>query len=270
MMDIRRLEGENFVFKVEAKTRGGITIAGMEFIFIPGGSFDMGDTFGDGDSDEKPVHTVRVADFYLGKTEVTNAQFAAFLNDYGRDEDDNGQLIIYELDWGVHKSINGWQAQAGYEQHPVVGVTWYGAAQFAKWAGCCLPTEAEWEYAARSGGKKEKWAGTSSESSLPDYAWYSSNSGMKTHAVASKLPNALGLYDMSGNVWEWCQDWYDGSYYQNSSANNPKGPSAGSRRVLRGGSWYNSARSCRSADRYGYLPVSRYVSDGFRVARLAE
>ena len=102
-----------------------------------------------------------------------------------------------------------------------------------------LPTEAEWEYAAKSGGKNEKYSGTNSELELGDYAWYSSNSESKTHPVGQKAANGLGLYDMSGNVWQWVQDWYDGSYYKNSPKDNPTGPSSGKEKVLRGGSWYN-------------------------------
>lgn len=128
-----------------------------------------------------------------------------------------------------------------------------------------LPTEAEWEYAARSGGKNEKYAGTSNESELGDYAWYSINSGSKTHPVGQKKPNGLGIYDMSGNVWEWVNDWYDSDYYKNSPKNNPTGPSSGQYRVLRGGSWFTGARTTEAPDRSRYGPSIRDNGFGFRL-----
>ncbi len=244
-----------------------ITVNGITLVLIRGGTFDMGDTFGDGETDEKPVHSVTISNFYMGKTEVSNAQFAAFLNDYGKDKDDQGNTMIDEHEWGVKKIGSHWHAQPGYENHPVIYVTWYGAAQYTKWAGCRLPTEAEWEYAAREGGKKLKWSSTSIENALGEYAWYSSNSGHKTHPVATRKPNALGLYDMSGNVWEWCSDWYDESYYKNSPQNNPKGPASSpiGARVLRGGSFFDLQWSVRCAIRSWNNPHDRGNCVGFRV-----
>jgi formylglycine-generating enzyme required for sulfatase activity len=155
---------------------------------------------------------------------------------------------------------------------PVEQVSWNDAQDFIRRLNSQsgkryrLPTEAEWEYAARSGGKSKKWAGASSESSLGDYAWYGSNSGGKTHPAGQKLPNGLGLHDMSGNVWEWCNDWYDGTYYNQSPRDNPGGPSSGSSRVLRGGSWFNAVVRARAAIRYGIVPVDRFSRMGFRLA----
>ena len=130
-----------------------------------------------------------------------------------------------------------------------------------------LPTEAEWEYAARSGGKSEKYAGTSNESELGDYAWYDKNSGSKTHPVGTKQPNGLGIYDMSGNVWEWVNDWYgyDSDYYKNSPKNNPTGPSSGLNRVIRGGSWYNNASYSEATLPGGSVPTLRNSDKGFRL-----
>ena len=127
-----------------------------------------------------------------------------------------------------------------------------------------LPTEAEWEYAARGGNKSRgyKYAGGNN---IDEVAWYDGNSGERTHPVGKKRPNELGLYDMSGNVWEWCSDWYDEDYYGNSPQNNPQGPASGSSRVFRGGSWLNYAILCRSASRYYSTPDSRYGLIGFRL-----
>jgi len=132
-----------------------------------------------------------------------------------------------------------------------------------------LPTEAEWEYAARSGGKSEKYAGTSNESELGDYAWYDKNSGSKTHPVGQKKPNGIGIYDMSGNVWEWVNDWYDSDYYKNSPKSNPTGPSSGKEyKVLRGGSWNFYARGLEAPNRDWYEPSGRSGDVGFRLVRI--
>ena len=119
-----------------------------------------------------------------------------------------------------------------------------------------LPTEAQWEYACRAGSTTRYCFGDD-ESGLGEYAWYDANSGGKTHPVGEKKPNAWGLYDMHGNVWEWCQDWYDGGYYAKSPTDDPTGPAAGSYRVIRGGSWFDPARGCRSADRDWCAPGYR-------------
>lgn len=222
-------------------------VTGMEFVFVKGGCFDMGDTFGDGYSDEKPVHTVCVSDFYMGKYEVTQGQWKAIM----------GNNPSYFKNCG--------------DNCPVENVSWYEVQEFIERLNSKtgkkyrLPTEAEWEYAARSGGKREKYAGTNDN---PDnYAWYDSNSGKKTHPVGQKRPNSLGLYDMSGNVWEWVSDWYDGNYYKNSPRNNPQGPSTGSARVLRGGGWYNFPQVVRAASRGRYNPSGRGNDVGFRLLR---
>lgn len=130
-----------------------------------------------------------------------------------------------------------------------------------------LPTEAEWEYAARSGGKMEKYSGISQENELDQYAWYAKNSTHQTHPVGQKRPNGLGLYDMSGNVWEWCADWYDENYYKNSPRNDPKGSKSGSYRVLRGGSWGDTLGNVRAAFRFWGAPSTRgnYGLFGFRL-----
>jgi formylglycine-generating enzyme required for sulfatase activity len=132
-----------------------------------------------------------------------------------------------------------------------------------------LPTEAEWEYACRAGTDTRFYYGNDlSYSQLGEYAWYGNNSGSETHPVGQKKPNAFGLYDMHGNVWEWCQDWYGENYYSQRSEVDPKGPDTGTARVLRGGSWFNLPRICRSASRLRLTPGYRFISGGFRVVSL--
>lgn len=218
---------------------------GMEMIFVKGGCYQMGDIFGDGDGDEKPVHEVCVSDFYIGKYEVTQGQ------------------------WRQIMGSNPSQFSSCGDKCPVESVSWNDAQDFISRLNSRsgkryrMPTEAEWEYAARSGGKREKYAGGNDVDAV---AWYDSNSGSRTHPVGQKQPNGLGLYDMSGNVWEWCQDWYGGSYYNQSSRDNPGGPSSGSGRVGRGGSWSDTARVLRAASRVRRNPGSRSLRLGFRLA----
>ena len=217
---------------------------GAKMVFIKGGCYEMGDNFGDGESDEKPVHTTCVNDFYLGETEVTQAQWESIM---GRNP-------------SRHKGT----------KMPVESVRWNDVQEFLKRlnekAGgkYRLPTEAEWEYGAREGGKKIKY-GTGKNGISQSDARYDSADG--TVPVKSYTPNAVGLYDMSGNVWELCADWYDENYYKNFTKDNPKGPSSGYTRVLRGGSWVSKPNGVRVSVRGGYISDTRYNNIGFRLAR---
>ncbi|MFC1890121.1 SUMF1/EgtB/PvdO family nonheme iron enzyme [Thermodesulfobacteriota bacterium] len=219
---------------------------GMEFVWVPEECFQMGDTFGDGEICEKPVHEVCVNGFWIGKYEVTQGQWKKVM----------GSNPSHFPDCG--------------DDCPVEIVSWKDTQEFIRrlnretGQNYRLPTEAEWEYAARSGGRKEKYSGGSN---LDSVAWYNDNSGKKTHPVGEKAPNGLGLYDLTGNVWEWCGDRYDKGYYSKSSGNNPTGPSSGSRRVLRGGSWDDLARYLRVSYRYRSVPVFRNYNIGFRCAQ---
>ena len=236
-------------------------------VFVKGGTFQMGDTFVDGDDDEKPVHEVTVSDFYIGKYEVTNAQFCKFLNEKGNQQEGDKLWLDIESQYClIEKRDQQYAAKAGYENHPVIEVTWYGARAYCQWAGGRLPTEAEWEYACRGGSRSAHYK-YSGSNNVHDVAWYRSNSGRRTHLVGTKQPNELGLYDMSGNVWEWCADWYDKEYYSKSPKQNPEGPASGSSRVLRGGSWDSSAGSCRVANRDGGDPDFSDYDVGFRVVQ---
>lgn len=234
---------------VPAKTGGEASAVNMEFVMVKGGCYRMGDSFGSGYADERPVHEVCVNDFYMGKYDVTQGQWKEIMGNNLSEFDRCG------------------------DDCPVENISWNDAQDFIakmKWKigkNYRLPTEAEWEYAARSGGKKEEWAGTSNESELGEYAWFDLNSGGKTHPVGKKKPNGLGLYDMSGNVWEWCQDFYDENYYRYSPKNNPEGPSSGTNHVLRGGSWFNGEGYSRTDKRLPIIPDYRDGNDGFRLVR---
>jgi formylglycine-generating enzyme len=164
------------------------------------------------------------------------------------------------------KNGSYWESQSGYENFPVVWVTWYGANQYAKWAGGRLPTEVEWEYAARGGVKSQGYV-YSGSNNLDEVAWYNVNSGGHLNPVGQKKANELGLYDMTGNVWEWCQDWYDENYYDISPSVNPKGPESGTDRVLRGASWGDLPGWWHCTLRNRINPGNNDPYDGFRIVR---
>ncbi|MBN2279355.1 MAG: SUMF1/EgtB/PvdO family nonheme iron enzyme [Candidatus Marinimicrobia bacterium] len=219
---------------------GGLN-SGNNMILVRGGTFQMGSN--NGDSDEKPVHSVTVNDFYISKYEVTFAEYDKFCEATNREK----------------PSDEGW----GRGNRPVINVTWDDAVAYCKWAGGRLPTEAEWEYAAR-GGNQSRGYTYSGNNDIDKVAWYTSNSGNKTHPVGEKQANELGIYDMTGNVWEWCSDWY--GTYPSSSQTNPDGAASGSSRVLRGGSWFNDQSGCRVANRGRNGPEDRSSGIGFRLA----
>ena len=224
-----------------------ITVNGITFnmIKVDGGTFTMGATSEqkNPDDDEKPTHQVTLSSYYIGESEMTQALWTAVMgNNPSRFKGDN--LPVEQVLWEDCQTFIG----------KLNGLT---GKSFR------LPTEAEWEYAAR-GGNRSNHTQYSGGSMIDDVAWYEGNSGNKTHSVKTKKPNELGLYDMSGNVLEWCQDWY-GSYGSNAQT-NPTGPGSGSDRVSRGGSWNRSERRCRSSYRNYNSPGSRYDRLGFRLA----
>ncbi|MBE6319842.1 MAG: PEGA domain-containing protein [Bacteroidales bacterium] len=251
---------------VPAVPQGGavetITVKGVSFnlIKVQGGTFTMGATSEQGSdaySDEKPMHQVTLSDYYIGETEVTQELWQAVMGTTIQEQAKKGS---YDTSlYGVGNS------------YPMYYISWDDCQTFITKLNQLtgknfrLPTEAEWEYAARGGQKSRgyKYAGSNT---LSDVAWYTGNSGSKTHPVKQKQANELGLYDMTGNVWEWCQDWH-GSYSSNAQT-NPTGPSSGSTRVYRGGGWYNDASSCRVACRDYYSPGYRDNGLGFRVVLL--
>ena len=273
--------GQTHYWKVRAKDWAGqygdwsavhsleVQLPSPDFVHVVGGTFQMGSTESEAGSDESPVHSVTVDSFYMAETELTFDQYDAYCTAAG----------ISKLD------DSGW----GRGSRPVINVSWYDAVKYSNWLseqegltpayeingtsvswnqsanGYRLPTEAEWEYVARGGAQSNgyKYSGSNN---LDEVGWYWDNSGYKTQPVKGKKANELGLYDMSGNVWEWCWDWYDSYYYSSSPGANPTGPSSGSYRVLRGGGLFDDSSILRVAFRSGSSPGS---SDdiGFRLVR---
>lgn len=216
-------------------------------IYVEGGSFMMGAADNDNEAydDENPRHKVTLDGFWMAETQVTQALWEAVMgNNPSR-----------------FKGAN----------RPVECVSWDNCQEFIRklneltGKNFRLPTEAEWEYAARGGKHSQgyKYAGSND---LDSVAWYNDNSNNQTHNVKQKQPNELGLYDMTGNMWEWCNDWYDFSYYGNSPEHNPQGPDSGYFRVLRGGCWFNSARCCRLSIRNFNYPGFSFDFYGLRLA----
>ena len=240
-----------------------------EMVKVEGGTFTMGATAEQGsdyDSDELPTHQVTLSDYYIGKYEVTQ-QLWEYVMSYSGTCADGSSMSAYASDVWLGSDPSSSYGVGDY--YPAYYVSYYDIVdiflpRLNKITGRTyrLPTEAEWEFAAR-GGKQSKGYKYSGSDNIGVVAWYTGNSGGKTHQVGTKEPNELGIYDMSGNVWEWCGDWY-GSY-SSSAQTNPTGPSSGSLRVLRGGRWYCNARYCRVSYRSNSNPSSRYYDDGFRV-----
>ncbi len=219
----------------------------LEMVYIRGGSFQMGSPNNEEGrwATEGPIHTGNLPDFRIGKYEVTQAQWKAVM----------------------HINPSNWQE----DDLPVEQVSWNDCKEFIAKLNSktgktfCLPSEAQWEYACRA-GSTTKFCFGDSYSKLDDYAWYSFNSDKKTHPVGQKKPNAWGLYDMHGNVWEWCEDYYHNSYNKAPTDGSVWMSPKGEYRVLRGGSWGYYPRFCRSASRFNYsLPVVRRIHDGVRL-----
>jgi len=268
----------------------------MTFVLIPPGEFLMGSTAeeqarfledarADGDPwtidripSEGPQHRVRITKpFAVSRHEVTRGQFRQFVEETGyktyAEQDGIGGVGFLD---GKHVRDPRfiWSAYLGFphtDDHPVVNVSWNDARAFCKWLSkkqgvkYDLPTEAQWEYACRA-GTTTFWHCGDSDTTLYECAWFFGNSGARIHPVAQLKPNAWGLYDMHGNVWDWCADWYGADYYTQALPSDPSGPTAGQRRVCRGGGWHRWAPCCRSAYRHMMWPHHSYANLGFRVA----
>jgi len=276
----------------------------FNMVRVAGGTFTMGCTEeqgGDCEDNERPAREVTLSSYWVGQTEVTNQQFAEFLNDYGTDivksGEYDGKLMIepderfglvkirQEIPTGQQqqqqqgggqtgvRTVERWQPAKGRENHPVVQVSWFGAHEYCRWLSAKtgqrfrLLTEAEWEYAARGGqlAQPTRYAGTNN---IDEAAWYDGNAGRQTQPVAQKMPNELGLYDMTGNVWEWCSDWFNEQYYaQSAKITDPQGAKKGNYRTVRSGSLLSRASDCRLTHRFRYLPYDHLFNNGFRLCR---
>ena len=242
-----KLAGANISFKVEANScRFMVNGVSFEMVRVEGSTFRMGATSEQKDEAwdrEKPVHSVTLSGYYIGKTEVTQ--------------------VLWEAVMGINPS----RFKGDYL--PVENVSWDDCQEFIRELNALtgqnfrLPTEAEWEFACR-GGNNSRGYKYSGSNNLGSVAWYDGNSGNKTHPVGTKAPNELGIYDMSGNVWEWCADWYGD--YSSGAQTNPTGPYGGSNRVYRGGSWNYDVGRCRSSNRDFYYPWIRDIILGLRLA----
>ena len=213
----------------------------MKMVLIPGGTYVIGSN--NGHSDEKPVHEVTVDPFYMDEHEVTVRQYGKFI-----------KATSYPAPLYWNPDIDG-------QDDPVVGVSWFDAMAYAEWAGKRLPTEVEWEIAT-AGNKKNTAVVCDQE--------HANTGSFGILSVKSLKPNEFGLYDMVGNVWEWCSDWYDRDYYSFSPSHNPKGPNTGMYKVLRGGAWYQIRDKLLVTERFYALPGSKSFNNGFRCVRPVE
>jgi formylglycine-generating enzyme required for sulfatase activity len=271
---------ERAAVKPEGRPAGTVRVNskdGLKYVWIPPGSFEMGCSTGDNEcfEEEKPAHQVTITKgFWLGQTPVTAGAYKRFASETGR-------AMPPEPKLGNNALNPGW----GNEQMPIVNVTWDESEAYCQWAGGRLPTEAQWEYAARAGSGQARYG------PLDDVAWYVDNSGRERidsarwsqdsshygdrlaangntiHPVGLKRPNDWRLYDTLGNFWEWVDDWYDQKYYQNSPAVDPAGPAGGEFRVRRGGSWLNFPWLVRVSVRLRYDPGYLLVNYGCRCLR---
>jgi formylglycine-generating enzyme required for sulfatase activity len=232
-----------------------------EMVVIPGGDYFRGSNCGC--RDEMPRHKVNLASFALDIHPVTNEQFVCYLDAIGEEKDSQNHDIIKLRDSRIKKSGGRFTVEPGYARHPVVGVTWYGAVAYAQWVGKRLPTEAEWEIAC-CGGLENPMYPTGESIEKTEANFFSSD----TTAVMSYPANQFGLYDMPGNVYEWCQDWYEYSYYEASAQEPdfPKGPLQGVYRVLRGGCWKSLKEDLRCSKRHRNNPGAANGTYGFRCA----
>ena len=235
-----------------------------DMVLVPVGEFVMGNDYGD--ADERPAHRVSVKAYFIDRYEVTNDRYAAFLNEMGNPLEGGAHWIFIDSqDCRIEEKEGKFVPEQGYGDHPVVKVTYFGADAYAKWAGKRLPTEAEWEKAARGGlvGKQYPW-GEDIDTTKANYG----RKRMGTTPVGILPPNGLGLYDMAGNAAEMVSDYYADRYYRQSPTADPKGPELGEVRVIRGGSWLSDIVGVRVfAREAGPIPYVSLPNVGFRCAK---
>lgn len=256
-----RTESHVALFRPEVKQIEKIEPLLTEMKVIAEGDYFRGSSIGA--RDERPLHQVHLSSFAIDVHPVTNEQFVRFLETMGGEKDGNNNDMIYLKESKIRKTFGRYQVEPGFGKHPVVGVTWYGAFAYSQWVGKRLPTEAEWEISAKAGEKERLYpSGESVEKGEANF--FSS----ETTAVMSYAPNPYGLYDMAGNVYEWCSDWYEYNYYDQSQqeSDNPKGPQQGVYRVLRGGCWKSLKEDLRCSHRHRNSPSIANRTYGFRCA----
>ena len=274
LKDVSALEGEGITFVVRAESQEESIVSNIpekkesastqvEMVYVEGGSFKMGSRKGKGN--EQPEHQVYVDDFHMSKYEITNAQYADFLNDIGW-ESTRGYLDIRSGDSQIRERDRYFYVKDGYENYPVTTVSWAGAQAYCKWIGGRLPTEAEWEYAARGGRYSENYRYSGGDN-YKEVGWSERNARSRLQPIGQKQPNELGIFDMSGNLWEWVYDVYDKDYYRKSPSDNPTGPSNDGHRVLRGGSYGVDSWYMRPSYRSRLNPEAKTKELGCRCAR---
>jgi serine/threonine-protein kinase len=265
----------------------------MVMVYVPAGEFQMGSTYNEADDalalcygyqgeckrdwfeDERPSHVVVLDGFWIDRTEVTNAQFAAFLNEEGNQKEGDVTWLYLEGETSLIERVGGeFRPKSGYGDHPVVEVSWYGAVAYCGWAEARLPAEAQWEYAARGPERRVfPWGDEVDGTRLnhcdancdQDWADESFDDGYARTAPVGSYPDGaswVGALDLAGNVWEWGADWY--GEYPSEAQENPTGPSTGDYRVVRGGGWGHGWHLVRTARRFGVRPIGRDSHLGFR------
>lgn len=237
---------------------------GIQWVEVPAGWFTMGSTDADAASNEAPEHDVYLDGYYISKYEVTNAQFCEFLNDYGNSYQGHRCISLEKRECDIFYGGGRYFPAPGKDTFPVVEVTWYGAKGFSEWSGGRLPTEAEWEKAARGiDMRKYPWG---NDEPTREHANYNRNVDHTTPVGSfPRDSSAYGCLDMAGNVSEWCADWYDDTYYEVSPDSNPEGPVRGSYPVKRGGSWWSKGENqLRCAFRDYFSPTESDNTLGFR------
>lgn len=230
-----------------------------QWVFVEGGKFKMGSTKS---PDELPIHKVKVNNFYILDHEVTNLEFVRFLNIFGNKFEGNAPWIRLTGRWRdercrIYMKDSIFYVEKGYEDYPVTYVSWWGAEHYAEWIGGRLPSEAEWEYIAN------KMLQTQTQE-ISQYAWFKENSGNTLHKVKTKQP-IMEIYDLFGNMAEWCYDWYSKDYYSKKIKDNPTGPKKGRQKVNRGLCWASKQKSFYISNRRAVIPAENNITIGFRV-----
>lgn len=248
-----------------AKQEVLVTVASKEMILIPAGEFLMGST-NIGNDDEHPQHKVYLDAFLIGKYEVTYTQYVEFLNAIGRHEDDKGHKYVNMLQSSIRLKDRTYKIIKGWEDRPMEGVSWFGAKAYAEWEGGRLPTEAEWEKAARGeNGREWPWGDLWELGRCNSWEAEAHCSTLVGNYPTGVSP--YGVHDLAGGIYEWVSDWYQSDYYKISPYRNPEGPEFGMFRVLRGGSWAELKELCRSAVRFGQPPDSADIDFGVRIVK---